>query len=141
MFFQIFTPIAPSSNDRRRRAIVRSAKSGLSNPRASKVDAQARVPPLSRCDLERGAELLLQVERLVAAGRADDDVEPPPVRRLEGVDERRGVAVDVDVGVDPLEAPPSAARAARIRKGGRGQSKHVSAGRASVTSSYGSLSS
>ncbi len=51
MFFQIFTPIAPSSNDLRRRAIVRSVKPGASNPRASKVEAQASLPPLARAAL------------------------------------------------------------------------------------------
>ena len=51
MFFQILTPIAPSSNDLRSRAIVRSAKPGSSNPRASKVDAQASRPPLARAPL------------------------------------------------------------------------------------------
>ena len=49
MFFQIFTPIAPSSKERRKRLIVRSVNPGPSKPRASKVDAQARLPPPARC--------------------------------------------------------------------------------------------
>ena len=48
MFFQILTATAPSSKDWRRRPIVRSANPGPSNPRASKVEAQSSVPPLSR---------------------------------------------------------------------------------------------
>ena len=48
-------------------------------------------------DLEGGAELLLEVERFVTAGRADDDVQPAPPRRLEGGYERPGAAVNVDM--------------------------------------------
>ncbi len=82
---------------------MRSVKPGPSNPRASNVDAQARVPPLSRWTLQRGAELFLEVERLVAARRTDDDVQCAPLRLLERGSDRRSVAMDVDVGVDALE--------------------------------------
>ena len=53
MFFQIFTPIAPSSNVRRSRAIVRSVNPDSSKPRASNVDAQASAPPLRADHLRR----------------------------------------------------------------------------------------
>ena len=67
-------------------------------------------------------ELLLQVERFVATGRTDDDVQPPPVRRLEGGQQRRGVAVDMDMGVDPSE--------------GRGVQDAVNAPKIDATTTY-----
>ena len=51
-------------------------------------------------------ELLLEVERFVAARRADDDVEPAPVRLLERRRELWGVAMDVNVAIDPHEIRP-----------------------------------
>ena len=55
-------------------------------------------------NLERGAKLFLKVERLAAAGSADDDVEPSPARLFEGRKQRRGITMNVNVGVDPLES-------------------------------------
>jgi hypothetical protein len=97
MFFQIFTPTAPSSK-------VRGAAGEAGLLEAPGVEGRrpckraAAVPG----DRRGRPELLLQVRRLAGvAGRADDNVEAPPAGGPHRGRQRRGVAVDV--GVHPYD--------------------------------------
>ena len=85
-------------------------------------------------DLERGTELVLEVEWFAAARRAHDNVQPVPVRLLEGGHEVLGVAVDVNVGVDPREIVALHRAPGTSKRPGRDQSQHVSSRQHHVTS-------
>ena len=103
MFFQILTPTAPWSNDRRRTAITRSAKSRFSKSLGVERGGPSHPPSGNAMHFGRPDQLLVNVGGLGADGLGETDGETPPPRLLKRLEHGRSQAVNMQVGIDSLE--------------------------------------